>query len=394
MKVSKVYTHNRVDIAKVSTYGIKSYGAKNDYPQKIRELLNSSVTGSSCATIYKSFINGLGFVQQDAINGQDMNDILPLVASDLAEYGGFALAINWNANYKVASIYHIPFEHVRLSLDESGVKLHPDWGHRYTSVKNWSADDIVSLPFYDARPEVIEEQVELAGGWQYYKGQCLYYSNKGHKVYPLPIFDAALVDMSTEEAISDITHRNARNGFLPAGLLVDSSADSDVEAEDTEKYIKAMQGSEFSCKIGYVRVKDESEVPHFVPFNGTNYDKDFSVSREAVKDSIGRAFNQPAILRSENVGAGFGADLMKNAYQYYNNVVSVQRDVITRCFSKLYPDYDFSITPLQYGDGVENKDKVLEIVLNNTIDVEQKKRILSSLYRMSAKDIDNILGIE
>jgi hypothetical protein len=54
------------------------------------------------------------------------------------------------------------------------------------------------------------------------------------------------------------------------------------------------------------------------------------VTREKVKNDIERSFNQPPILRAEDVGGNFGADALRNAYDYYNSVTEVERLQVER----------------------------------------------------------------
>lgn len=394
MRIGKITSiDRRFNPVKVDTYGIISYGEyKNNYPQEVKRLLNNSVTGSSCLKIYKSFIQGQGFVNQKEVLNQNMNKILPLIADDLATYGGFALAVNYNANYEVSSIYHIPFENVRLAYNGKGVKIHPDWAKENVALKQFDPKDIVNLSFYN--PENVEEEVIAAGGWEKYNGQCFYYSNKGERCYPLPVFDAALVDMSTEEAIADITHRNAKNGFYPAGLLVNISSDVDTDDDATEEYIKRLQGSQDAAKIGYCQVANESEVPKFVAFNGTNYDKDFQVSRESAKNNIIKAFQMPPVLASEDVGSSFGSELINQAYKLYNALTKVERIIISNTFVELFPEYDWTITELKFEEDTLDKQPILEVVLNKDIDIDMKKRILVTLYKMPVSDVNELLNIK
>jgi hypothetical protein len=100
-----------------------------------------------------------------------------------------------------------------------------------------------------------------------------------------------------------------------------SAAEGKTEDEgQLESTIKGFQGDENAGKIMYVELDDGDTKPEFVSFKGTNYDKEFNVTLASSQANIGKAFNQPPILRAENVGANFGADLMKNAYDYYNSV--------------------------------------------------------------------------
>lgn len=379
MKVGRISSiQRRFDPVKIN--GVISYGERNNYPQEVRNLVNNSVTGSSCLKIYKSFINGNGFS-----NGE-YSQLLSEIVNDLCTFGGFAILVNYNANFEVSSLYHIPFEHVRLAYNGICAKIHTDWAKENTYLKPFNSNDIVNIPFYN--PDNVANEVIAAGGWEYYKGQVYYYSNKGENCYPLPVFDAALVDMSTEEAISDITHRNAKNGFYPAGLLVNISSDADAE-DDTAEYIQRLQGSQDSAKIGYCQVANETEIPKFVSFNGTNYDKDFQVSREAAKDNIIKAFQMPPILASENLGAGFGADLIINSYKLYNAITKIDRIVICNAFSTLLPDKEWLIQELHFEDESVDKKAVVDIITNDKLTTEQKKNILTLIYKIS--DVEDLL---
>lgn len=389
MKATVLESEQRFRASKQSSYGIISYGERdNDYPQRVREILAASVTGSACNKIYKSFVNGKGFVTKELINDQNLDDVLEQVASDYCTYGGFCLHLNYDLNIEICSIEVIPFEFVRFAEKGGSVKIHPDWGRRNTQLKQFDPSDIVNIRLYN--PETVLEEVIEDGGWENYKGQVFYYSNRGPKCYPLPIFDAALTDMVTEEAISDITYRNSKHGFLPAGMFVNISTDDDVET-GVDSVVKMLQGSKNANKIAYAQVKNENEIPRFVNMAGQNYDKDFTVSREAVKDSVGRVFNQPAILRCENVSTGFDTSSMVNAYMFYNSVTEGERAVIKRVFEELLPDYDFTIIPLQYNtDDIDNKESIVSIIKDQDLDITSKRSILKVLYKLNDEQIEEL----
>jgi len=348
MRIGKLEITQNLESRNDKTLGIQTYSYSNDYPQKVINIVGASCTGSSCYSNYRKFIIGQGFadktVYQKKINRkrQTLDYILEQTASDLAMFGGFALHINYNANFKISEIQHIPFEHIRFEkMDDDGnfsrVAIHTDWAKQFTSLRKWDKKQIEFIDFYNPNPEEIAEQVESVGGWNKYKGQVYYFSNKGDKVYPLPVFAQALTDMNTEEAISDIVNRNATKNFFPAGMLIDrkNKSQSDEQSNEIESSLIQFQGSKNASKIMYIEVGSDEEKPEFVPFRSANYDKEFTVSREAARDNIGRSFNQPPILRSEDVGANFGADLMTNAYNYYNSITKNERTILERVFSEL-----------------------------------------------------------
>jgi hypothetical protein len=200
--------------------------------------------------------------------------------------------------------------------------------------------------------------VNAAESWEKWNGQIFYFSSKGEKTYPLTVYDAVLTDMSTEEGISNVKYRNARNNFFPAGMLIDkkSKSQTDRQEDEVEKLLLEAQTDEKACKIIKVEIEDEVEKPEFVPFETKNYDKEFSYTEKSIQQNIGRRFNQPPILRAEDVGGNFGAELITNAYNYYNSITETERLNIERVFAEIFSRYsakinlsgNYSIIPLKY----------------------------------------------
>lgn len=327
--------------------GIQTYGENNDYPQRCKELVNASGTARSCLKIYAKFIAGCGFTDTTFYNTQvnrqgHTNDyLLSQIARDYADYGGFALHVNYNGLCKIVEIQHVPFETIRFEkLDDYGefyrVAVHPDWGRRNQALRRFKKEDICHFYLFDPDPCTIQLQVEEAGGWDSYTGQIYYYSDTGERTYPTPIYDSVLTDMSTEEGIANVKNRNARNNFLPAGMLIDkrNRSENSEQQNNLERTLLEFQTDENACKLVLVEVDSEEEIPEFRTFDSNTYDKEFDYSEKSVQQNIGRAFNQPPILRAEDVGGNFGAELITNAYDYYNAITETERLVIEQVFNK------------------------------------------------------------
>ena len=113
----------RIDVSYLSTLGIKAYGANNLYPQQAKAILDCSSTGAECCDRYARFIEGEGLVNAIIYDlelnhyGETTDDILTAVAQDLANYGGFALHVNYDLNCKICEVQHVPFESCRLQED-------------------------------------------------------------------------------------------------------------------------------------------------------------------------------------------------------------------------------------------------------------------------------------
>lgn len=421
MKINVLKRDNRFDLKNDKGLGVQAYGAANDYPQQLIEIVDASGTAKSCVNTYAKFISGKGFEDVDfyglIVNRfKQTNDYLSnQIAKDFAKFGGFALHINYNLNYKVSEVQHIPFEHVRFKAADPDtgyfdkVAIHPDWGKRFTAIRKFKKEDIQFIDFFNSDVEIIKEQIENAGGFQEYKGQVFYFSNAGERVYPTPIFDAVLTDMSTEEGISNVSNRNVRNNFLSAGMLINTlskGAPTDSDGEnDLSDSVRQFQGDEQAGKIMYVELEDGDTEPKFVSFKGTNYDKEFTATLESSQANIGKVFNQPPILRAEDVGSNFGSDLMKNAYNYYNSVTENERLIIERAFNAIFqnwwngiPTDNFTVTPLSYevdltlADrlGEKQLSELMQIVKSTEIDKNNKIAIAITIFGLTNDEIKTL----
>lgn len=420
MKVKVLKTDGRKDTRNNRNLKIQSWGQSNDYPQKVMEIVAASTTGTSCVNVFHKFVRGRGFAQEAlakcVVNGKGMtaDEVQRLVTYDYCQISGMAVHVNWNALYEVVSIHHIPIEQLRLgALNDAGkfdkYAIHPDWGKRYISLKSFTEKDIVYIDKFNPDPAVIQSQVDAAGGWDKYNGQILLWSNQGQDIYPVPMYESALTDMSSEEGLCNLTYRNVRNSFIPAGMLIDhdNQDENKTEEEDTRQELTEFQGDMNAGKLMYITLKNGETAPEFKPFDTKNTDKEFNQAEEQVPDRIGRAFTQPPILRAVDVGSNFGADMMCNAYDFYNSVTEGDRTDVSAFFAKVFehwwdktlnPDKDFSILPLIYkvNDTLaerlgDNMDKVLEILFDSGKTRAAKEIILGKFYGLDDDDIRDIM---
>lgn len=362
--------------------GILFYGKNNLYPQEMRNLVDNSDSASSCMEKYIEFIEGNGFrseqISELVLNddGDTADDLLVLLADDIGHNKGIALQVNYNALGQITEINHIPFENCRLcEPDEDGkikkIAVHPDWTgktKRNGKILSVNRDNIDYIDIFNPDKNVVYRQIEEAGGIEFYKGQILWVSFKGKFVYPKPKQDPVIAQMSTEEGLGNIANRNVLNGFRPSGMLMyrkgqnfPIATEEGVEQnkpEDNytiEDAIIDLQTDENTCNIGTIGYDYDEEKPEFINLQGNNYDKDFNVTTETCEAKIYAVFNQEVFYRIRSGSLGFSAEIMSQAYEYYNTVTSKERRMIERAFTKILshwhtvvPTNDFSIEPLKY----------------------------------------------
>ena len=368
----------RIDVSYLATLGIKAYGRNNLYPQQAKAILDSSSTGAQCADRYARFIEGQGIanaiIYDLEVNhyGETTDDILTAVAQDLANYGGFALHVNYDLNCKICEVQNVPFESCRLQEDDDSgyiahIVTHPDWMGRTTrngKILRVSKDTITSYDRFNPDPKVVSAQINACGGIDHYKGQILWVSTAGRDRYPLPKYDRVLTDLSTDEGLSNIKFRNARCNFLSSAFVIsktsqamneDDAARQAVEARGFAEDLAQFQGDETSNVLISLTVANDEEKPEIVEFPVKNFDKDFEVTDKSVVERIYSAFEQEPFLCIRSGKLGFSGTTIHDCYSYYSSLVSKEQRLIERAFSKIFDNwfeplanYDCSIEPLTY----------------------------------------------
>ena len=368
----------RIDVSYLATLGIKAYGRNNLYPQQAKAILDSSSTGAQCADRYARFVEGQGIanavIYELEVNhyGETTDDILTAVAQDLANYGGFALHVNYDLNCKVCEVQNVPFESCRLQEDDDSgyiahIVTHPDWMGRTTrngKILRVSKDTITSYDRFNPEPKIVSAQINACGGIDHYKGQILWVSTAGRDRYPLPKYDRVLTDLSTDEGLSNIKFRNARCNFLSSAFVIsktsqamneDEAARQAVEARGFAEDLAQFQGDETSNVLISLTVANDEEKPEIVEFPVKNFDKDFEVTDKSVVERIYSAFEQEPFLCIRSGKLGFSGTTIHDCYSYYSSLVSKEQRLIERAFSKIFDNwfeplanYDCSIKPLTY----------------------------------------------
>lgn len=368
----------RIEVKDTQRWHLQTYGADNLYPQNLQRITSASGTAELCLARYRKFVEGNGWESYQLADmrcnrdGETADTLLHSIADDMTRFGGFALHVNYNVFAEITEVRLIPFEQCRLEEeDDSGhvahILLHPDWsGHRYRNGKQIPVNDktIKRIDVFNPERSVVLAQIESVGGIANYRGQVLYCSNNGSREYPLPIYDAAISDISTDEGLGNVKNRNVRNNFLVACMLVAKKGVPLVGADGREQDrqmiededLRAFQGDENASKILYVELENDEDEPKVVEFPSRNYDKEFEVTDASVIERIYAQFHQE-LFHSIRLGKlGFSGDVMRDAYEYYAGEVTNEQRFISRNVSRIlehwhdvaYRNVSTRIEPLSY----------------------------------------------
>lgn len=371
---------SRVGVKYSQQFKMQTYGEDNLYPQNLSAITSASGTAKLCLNRYAKFIEGFGFkdlkFSEYVVNrkGDTADSILRYICDDVAKYGGFALHVNYNVFCQIVEVQFVPFENCRLEEeDENGyvghILLHPDWtGKKTRGGKAIMVDNknVKKVNVFNPNPDVVRSQVDAVGGIQNYEGQILWMSMDGPMVYPVPIYDSVITEMSTDEGLSNVKNRNVRNNFLVSCMIVAKKGAPQVDSEGREierqmispEDLKKFQGDTNGNKILLVELEDDEDEPKVVEFPMKNYDKDFTVTDESTVERIYAQFHQELFYAIRIGKLGFSGDVMRDAYEYYAGEVTTEQRFIERALDKIFKYWhetangsgDYSLRPLKYID--------------------------------------------
>ena len=370
--------------------GIVNYDTDNAYPQRVEDIINSSAVGTLCHNLALKFTVGSNFADKE-FNNVKINDkgltakkLLRKVTSDLLKYNGFAVHINYNALYQKVSYNYIPFEYCRLTSSDSEhpdkLALYDDWQKVNGRIKK---DEIDYIDFFNDAPNVIEKQVEEAGGWENYNGQVYYYSANG-KSYPLSPVDSVLEDMQTDSKTKLFKYRNVSTNFMASHFLEVDEFESEDDRDDFEAVLTEFQGADDALKIMLLEKKAGQEASfNLQKVDIQGVDRLYEYTENSVRDAIIRNYLIPPVLLLQTSGKLGSAKEIQDATNYYNGIVNYNQDLLEEIFTELFRNNirvekaEFNILPLK---AKVDELEVTNLISNTNLSEEQKINILTMLY--------------
>jgi hypothetical protein len=368
MKTYLPQIERRILVRPNQTFGILNYDLDNAYPQRMLELVAASPTAKDCWNKRAKFIAGNGFEQQglgkQLINpkGLTIAKLLKAVATDKALFTGFGIHVNYNANYKIASVNYIKFEDIRMGDTDcpdttDKFVLYSDWGRK--TWKNIMRSKMTFLDKYNTDPAVIKQQVTDAGGWENYKGQ-LYYFNPEVDDYPLIEADSVWEDFETEAGIKIFNNREVTTGFLPSTMLFmqsrreeadNSGPDSEGQSYNNvpsqlEKDLGTFQGAKSAQKIIVIEYEDENSKPEFQPYSIQNNDKLFESTERSVEARIIKGFSIPKELVNSEKSSGLSnGGEKKEAIREFSDNTAPDRLELSEAFADIFGHFYTGVNP-------------------------------------------------
>lgn len=358
--IPKAFKEERKDIFN-KRFGVIFHGDDN-----LKSLINENVidlspTASQCAWTYQTFIAGGGFnVDMSNVNLSDVfwedttpDDLLQEVAESGSKHQGAFIRVGYNANYEKDSYAVIPF-----TLCKVGQKDSDDYyGKIVVSPKGWGRnlkkEDVDVYDVYNPRPEIIQAQVDRAGGWENYKGQIMFFKFERKHTYPLSLVEKAMNFAEVEyhmglyykgtvqrsfEDIQYIRHREFPNVEDERNFYKNIDEISGLENASRKLIIKDDWDDERekSGNFKFDVIKNEVKAEKYAHFE------------ESSSNFIRKAYKNipPQLIDfiQGKLGNTSGEDLIK-AQSIYNALTALDRQKLERLFKELFWNYKDPINP-------------------------------------------------
>lgn len=416
MKATVTKVDKRVIVKENKVDGIFTYDVDNNYPERVMDIVDASGMGNACITLYGKYIFGRGF-QDSSFAKQILNrqaltadKLLEKIKEDFKYFGGFAIHVNYNAMCQITELNFQPIGHVRFTLTDH--KEHPnmfavstEWG----TGKKINKDKLIYIDKFNPNPETILRQVKAVGGWQNYKGQIYYYTNRPGN-YPKPIYDAVLEEMQTDHQSKTYKFRNVTTNFMASHMLVIDPIESgegvgpearqkNTIVSDLEEY----QGADNAQKIVVVEKDSTEQTFDLKKIDQQNGDGVFNYTETSSRNNIRQAFLIPPVLLMQLDGKLSGtADEMNDAINQYNSTTEDERLAIEEAFRVLCnlfvrklsvtDNYSIAVRSTISKDDAQRKIDITNVVKDAILSASQKIEILTKQYFLDKVDAEILIN--
>lgn len=354
-------------ITKQNALGYVNWGLKNNMPTLLLDLYNQSPTHAACINFGVQSIVGSG-VDYDASNF-DGNEIVPnayedwdsmirKISLDYLLYGSYAVECILNKDGKTISYYHIPLDRVRWSeYDEDG-QIPTYWiCNDWTMCSQYPP---IQIEAFDMRPDTkIEKGRPYLYVYRPYDPTMTYYTT--------PHYQSGLKSIQAEIEFCNFEVRSASNSFVPSGMLLLNSVETDSEKQSIINNVQSMfVGTDNASQIMIsFRNNVEEQAPTFVPFtaNQGNVNLFDSANQRVINRILSvHQISDPHLVGLPQLGAsGFNSEgnMLETAYNVYNKVVgNYNRQCVIKTFNTMLAlngiDTSIVMKPLRFNDITTN----------------------------------------
>ncbi len=282
------------------------FGEDNKFPNMLLNMFNKSSKHNGIVLGKVNYITGKGFDEVLQANPyENCNEILKKACLDIEVFGGCYLEIQYNAAGTIGAFYHVPYQKVRSSKDNTQFYV-KDWD----SLKKNDEPKVFSA--YNPKLEVnlLRNQTQIL----YYKEY-----RPGVETYSYPGYMGALNAIQTDIEISKYHLSTITNGMFASKMIsFFEGIPTEEEKREIEKGFKSkFTGSENAGNIVLNFGKDPNKRPQLDDLSSTELDKHFDILSKSVQQEIfcGHQVVSPMLFGIRIEGQLGGRSEIRDAYE-------------------------------------------------------------------------------
>lgn len=295
------------------------WGDDNLFPTALALMARRSTTHRRIINDKADYISGKGFVCDEAAQprlaafirqangcGESLRQVVNKLAFDKALFGNAFLEAVTDPGHTYLSLFHQDASRCRLARDSKHILMHHDWS-------KFRPKEARSLPIYPLFEKQPDGTLRTA---LHYKDYEPTFDHYGVPPYIAGLDVSAIAYKTDRWNISRLD-----NSFQLSGvMLIDSSADSEAEAER----IVRMAEQRFAGNPGQVmfvlRDGGEEDNSRFIPITAQN-EGDWQALHEQATTDIVVAHSWFRTLSGLDYGSGFNAERILHEYEVALNTV-------------------------------------------------------------------------
>lgn len=341
--------------------GVIFHGEDNLKSLIVENLIDNSPTAFQCAWLYESFLGGAGFevdlsevnLSEDEFIKINPNDLLFDSCEVLSRHQGIFVHVGYNANFQKDSYQIIPYSLCRVGKKDSDEY----YGKILVSPKGWGKylkkEEIDVFDVYNPRPEVIQAQVEKAGGWENYKGQIFFFRFSKKYTYPKSLIERAYMFADVEYNMGLYYNATVKRNFENITIVRHRAFPNKQDQDTFENNLKSLSGLENSSSKLMVQDDwdDEREKTGNFKFDTIKNEvkpEKYAHFENSSANYIRKAFKNipPQLVDyvAGKLGNTSGEDLIK-AQSIYNSLISRDQEKVEMFFKELFRNYKDDINP-------------------------------------------------
>lgn len=322
------------------------WGELNNYPEYIEDLyqnvstLKSIIDGTTDYVCGENIIcNITNFEEKINRKGETFEDLISWIAKDMVKYNGFAINVVKNKLGTPAELYYLDFKRVRSNKEGTKFYYSTDWGKSFGRVKYTEYDSFLNE---DAGPNTI-----------------FYYKNDINRVYPTPMYSAAVIACEIEKKMNEYHLNNIYNSFSSNYIInFNSGRPSDEIQEEIEMEVyDKFCGVENSGRPMLSFNNNRDSETTITKIDADSFVDKYNTLAERTQQEIFTAFRAtPNLFGIQTKTTGFSEQEYDQCYKLFNRTVikPIQKKIINS-FDKIFGTTNsITITPFAI-DALENK---------------------------------------